>query len=109
MPSQIENRIIEVRRARAPMKRALQQGGACRVELTGNRRRTLVHHPLLDAPHRPLPWPFSLFQQPTVRYMVTEGETRVSSHIYTRNRVDEAIEYFLRDLAPETRVTISRE
>lgn len=109
MPIHPETRIVEARGARAPMKRALRDGGQCRVDLSNRRRRTLSHDPVLDAPSRRLPWPLSVFQQSTVRYVVIEGETRVSSHIYTRNRVDEAIDYFLRDLAPGTRVTISFE
>jgi len=88
------------------MKKALRLGGQCRVDLPSNRRRTLAHDPLIDAPRARLPWPLSVFQQDTVRYVVTEGDARVSSHIYTRSRVNEAIEYFLRDLEPETRVTI---
>jgi hypothetical protein len=109
MPSPLEARIIEASRARPAMKTALRAGGACRVALSGNRKRVLVHHPMLDAPRTKLPWPLSLLQQPTVRYVVSEGDTLVSGHIYRRDHVDEAIDYFLRDLPPSTRVTISAD
>ena len=99
---------VEVRRARAAIRQAMREGGECRVELPSNRKRMLAHHPAFAAPRSPLPWPLRLFQQSTLRYVVTEGGQRVSSHLYTRNRVDEAIDYFLRDLPPETRITITR-
>ncbi len=100
--------VLSVERVHAtPMiRRALESGGTCAVAV-GSKRRMLVHDPTLDAPERPLPWPFSLLQPHTIRYVVYEDERRVSSHIFVRNRVDEAIDYFLRDVPSDSKVTIT--
>jgi hypothetical protein len=91
--------------AREEMRRALLAGGSCTVE-AGGRRRVLMHDPRVDRPATAWPWPLRLFQRHTVRYVVLDEERRVSSHIYTRPRLDEAIAYFLRDLPAEAPVTI---
>lgn len=87
------------------MRQALHNGGRCTLEI-GGRRRVLMYDPRVDRPARPWPWPLSLLQSPTVRYVVFEDEKRVSSHIYSRPRVDEAIAYFLRGVEPDAIVTI---
>ena len=104
-------RLPEVQRldaadARGAMRRALLAGGSCALEVQG-RRRALMHDPRVDRPTRALPWPLSLFQAHTVRYVVLDDERRVSSHIYSRAQMGEAIEYFLRDVAPDAQVTIT--
>ena len=91
--------------AYAAMLQALRAGGTCSVEV-GGRRRVLMHDPRVDRPASPLPWPLSLFQSATVRYVVFDDERRVSSHIYSRRHVGKAIAYFLRGVAPEQEVTI---
>lgn len=107
-PRSPEGESVAASAARPIMRKTMRLGGTCQVELGGGRRRVLVHHPQLDAPRPRLPWPLSLFQQPTIRYVVYEGDALVSSHIYTRRRVGEAIEYFLRDVPAEARIAISR-
>ena len=101
-----ETRQVEARDAARHIRDALDMGGTCSVAV-GARRRTLVHDPLVDRPGGRLPWPLGMFQKHTVRYVVYEDERRVSSHIFVRNRMDEAIEYFLRDVDPRSAVTIN--
>lgn len=93
--------------ARPLIRRALKVGGSAAIEF-GQRRRVLLHDPRVDAPARPLPWPLSLFQSHTVRYVVTEGGKRISSHMYVLQKTDEAIDYFLRDIDPGVEITITR-
>jgi len=101
------NVVVSVREARQPIAEALRRGGTATIEF-GARRRVLVHDPRVDAPAKPLPGPLKLLQKHTVRYMVTEGVRRVSSHIYVWNQIDEAIDYFLKDVDSSASVTISR-
>ena len=93
--------------SRALIRHALRKGGSAAIEF-GARRRVLLHDPRVDKPANPLPWPLSLFQTQTVRYVVTEGGKRISSHMYVLQKADEAIDYFLRDIDPQTEVTITR-
>ena len=90
------------------MRRALRRGGRCTVEI-GGRRRVLMYDPRVDRPARSWMWPFSLLQSPTVRYVVFEDEKRVSSHIYSRPKLDEAIGYFLRGVEPAATVSIDTD
>jgi hypothetical protein len=99
--------VVPVHEARKPIADALKRGGSAVIEF-GARRRVLVHDPRVDAPANPLPGPLKMLQKHTVRYMVTEGVRRVSSHIYVWNQMDEAIDYFLKDVDETARVTISR-
>ncbi len=96
---------VESRRAAPLIREALRSGGRCTVEV-GARRRTLVHDPDVDVPARRLPWPLRMFQTHTVRYVVYEDVRRVSSRIFVRSQMDEAIGYFLRDLDSDTPITV---
>jgi hypothetical protein len=87
------------------IRKALRAGGTCTIEM-GARSRTLTHDPGIDAPRKPLPWPLRLFQRHTVRYVVYEDVRRVSSHIFVRRQMDRAIGYFLRDVDPDTPITV---
>ena len=102
-----DNMVVKVREARKPIAEALKRGGSATIEF-GARRRVLVHDPRLDAPVNPLPGPLRMLQKHTVRYMVTEGVRRVSSHIYVWNKMDEAIDHFLKDVDSGVPVTITR-
>lgn len=97
---------VPARAAARPIRRALERGARCTVEARG-RTRVLVHDPTVDREGPRWPWPLRWLERRQVRYVVLEDEKRVSSHIYTRPRVDEAIRYFLRDLPPDAPVTIA--
>jgi hypothetical protein len=101
------NTVVPVREARKPIEDVLRRGGSATIEF-GARRRVLVHDPRVDAPAKPLPGPLKMLQKHTVRYMVTEGVRRVSSHIYVWNQMDEAIDYFLKDVDSTCPVTLTR-
>lgn len=103
-----ETKQIAARDAAGHMRKALAAHGTCSVGV-GSRRRTLAYDPRVDAPHERWPWPLRLFQPHTVRYVVYEDERRVSSHIFVRNRMEEAIDYFLRDLPPDAQITVTME
>jgi hypothetical protein len=103
-----ETKQVAARDAAGHIRKALGERGTCSVGI-GPRRRTLAYDPRVDAPRERWPWPFRLFQPHTVRYVVYEDARRVSSHIFVRNRMEEAIEYFLRDLPPDAQITITAE
>jgi hypothetical protein len=103
-----ETKQVVARDAADHIRKALAARGTCSVEV-GSRRRTLAYDPRVDAPRERWPWPLRLFQPHTVRYVVYEDARRVSSHIFVRNRMDEAIDYFLRDLPPDAQITVTIE
>jgi hypothetical protein len=103
-----ETKQVGARDAAGLIRKALTARGTCSVDV-GSRRRTLAYDPRVDAPRERWPWPLRLFQPHTVRYVVYEDARRVSSHIFVRNRMEEAIEYFLRDLPPDAQITVTIE
>lgn len=94
--------------AAGPIRAALDRGGRCTVEV-GGRTRVLVHDPRVDRAGPRWPWPLRLLQRHEVRYVVLDDAKRVSSHIYSRRRMDEAIRYFLRDVGPGQPVAIATD
>jgi hypothetical protein len=99
---------VPAREAAPRIRRALERGGRCTVE-AGSRTRMLVHDPAVDRSGARRPWPLGLLGRHEVRYVVLEDAKRVSSHIYARPKLDEAIRYFLRELPPDAPVTITAD
>jgi hypothetical protein len=104
----MDSRLVDAENALEPVRRALLEGGSCSVETEGW-RRVLVHDPAVDAPLKGWPWPFPLFSPHQVRLQIYEGALRVTTVRYSRKQIDEAIDSFLRGVAPKTKVIITRE
>lgn len=104
----LDSRTIDADKAEAVVRRTMLDGGTCSVEAEGW-RRVLVHDPAMDAPLKRWPWPFSLFSPHRVRFLFYEGTMRASTLTYEKNKLEDAIQYFLHDLPPKAKVSITRE
>ena len=104
----MDSRTLDAEKAEAAIRRAMQDGGSCSVEAEG-RRRMLVHDPAVDAPLRNWPWPFTLFAPHRVRLIIYEDNLPSSALAYEKDRIGEAIAYFLGGLSPKAKVIITRE
>ncbi|MEO5618586.1 MAG: hypothetical protein ABIS67_12510 [Candidatus Eisenbacteria bacterium] len=104
----MDSRTLDAEKAEAAIRRAMQDGGTCAVEAEG-RRRVLVHDPAVDAPLRNWPWPFTMIAPHRVRLIIYEDNVSSSSLTYERDRVGDAIAYFLGGLPPKAKVIISRQ
>src|SRR5262245_33815384 len=104
----MDSRTLDAEKAKPAILRAMQEGGICSAEAEG-RRRELVHDPAVDAPLKGWPWPFPLLSPHRVRLITYEGTLRSGSVTYEKNRIEEAVNYFLAGLPARAKVIISRD
>jgi len=101
-------RTIDAEKAEPAIRRAMLDGGTCSVEAEG-RRRVLAHDPKIDAPFKHWPWPFHLLSPHRVRFLLYEDTLRATTMTYEKNRIDDAIRYFLQGLPPKAKVVITKD
>lgn len=104
----LDSRTVDAEKAEPAIRRAMMEGGNCSVEAEG-RRRVLVHEPARDAPLERWPWPFPLFAPHNVRFILYEDTMPTSTLIYEKQRIGEAIKYFMAGLPPKAKIIITRE
>ena len=101
-------RTVDAEKAESAIRRAMLDGGTCSVEAEG-RRRVLVHDPKIDAPLKSWPWPFHLLSPHRVRFLLYEDTLQATTMTYEKNRIDDAIRYFLLGLPPKAKVVITKD
>jgi len=103
----MDSRTLDAEKSEAAIRRVLEDGGSCSVEAEG-RRRELIHDPQVDAPLRGWPWPFTLIAPHRVRLVIWEGTMRSGTVTYEKDRINEAVKYFLTGVSPKAKVIITR-
>ncbi len=101
-------RTVDAEKAEAAIRRAMLDGGTCSVEFEG-RRRVLVHDPRVDAPLKRWIWPFHLLSPHRVRFMLYEDALRATTITYEKERIADAMKYFLQGLPPKAKIIITKD
>lgn len=101
---------LTVSECRPLLRRALENAYHifATIELNG-RTRIISHHPMMHAPAKKLPWPFSKLQMHDVEIVYYKAVGDPDSKRFTKDKINNAIEEFLTGVPPNHKISINVE